>query len=578
MKDFFNILKHFFSVGDPVYLVIAVVIFLSAVALTVLHRKWRDDKNRLKLWRLLCFAPLGICAVHFAVFCTGEAWLDMLMYLYTLYLPALVILLWGQLGRWKYSYPVLALLANASALLIGIYFCIPSPYMANFTRKSYSEAFVSMCDYMEKHYVLAEWKEIDFDEIKAELLPKIEKAERENDPEAYYAAIEEFCWYMHDGHVGAGSYSDEYISSIFKNYNDYGFSMVTLDDGRTIAVNVEEDGEAYEAGIRHGVVITSWDGVPIDTARAEVRCVDISIPVASNEEIFQTIYLSATGGESVEVGFVDENGDEQTVTVHALPVSEDAKFAKGKRLRDTITMLDRRRDESENYSVKMLTDSCGYLRLSAESYSTFADMKGYLTGNHKEARELFRKNLRELRDQGMTCLVVDLRSNMGGYDTIGCALTDLFTTEGFVAESLGIYKDGEYVRLYDHCVVGDGEFADIQVVALTNMNCASAGDGTSLYLSRLPNVTLAGISDPCGCNQETGGYCFLPGGVAVMFPTGLILNEDGEPNIDTAADRVSRNPVEERIPLDEAAAKRIFVDKEDYELEWAIDFLESKEK
>ena len=51
---------------------------------------------------------------------------------------------------------------------------------------------------------------------------------------------------------------------------------------------------------------------------------------------------------------------------------------------------------------------------------------------------------------------------------------------------------------------------------------------------------------------------------------------NGDPNIDTRADRISRNPVEERIPLDYDAAMKIFRDKEDYELEWAIQYLEKR--
>lgn len=71
----------------------------------------------------------------------------------------------------------------------------------------------------------------------------------------------------------------------------------------------------------------------------------------------------------------------------------------------------------------------------------------------------------------------------------------------------------------------------------------------------------------------------LSGGVAAMgYPVGLVLNEDGEPNIDTGADRISRNPVEVRIPFDYDAAMRIFHDKEDYELDWAMQYLEQNAK
>ena len=175
----------------------------------------------------------------------------------------------------------------------------------------------------------------------------------------------------------------------------------------------------------------------------------------------------------------------------------------------------------------------------------------------------------------MEYLVVDLRNNMGGFDEIGCALCDLLTDQDWYGQGLGIRKNGQYTCVSDHGIHGTGEFADLPVVALTNYNCCSAGDGTALYLSKLPNVTLAGITDPNGCNQETGGVCVLSGGtVTVMYPVGLIMDETGVPNVDTRADRISRNPVEVRIPLDYDAAMQIFREKADYELDWAVRYLE----
>ncbi|MBR1864788.1 MAG: hypothetical protein IJ806_11965, partial [Ruminococcus sp.] len=96
------------------------------------------------------------------------------------------------------------------------------------------------------------------------------------------------------------------------------------------------------------------------------------------------------------------------------------------------------------------------------------------------------------------------------------------------------------------------------------------------YLSKLPNVTLAGITDPNGSNQETGGISVLAEGIVyVRYPIGLIMNGEGEPNIDTRADRISRDPVEVRIPLDYEGAMKIFHDNEDYELDWALEYLEN---
>ncbi len=54
------------------------------------------------------------------------------------------------------------------------------------------------------------------------------------------------------------------------------------------------------------------------------------------------------------------------------------------------------------------------------------------------------------------------------------------------------------------------------------------------------------------------------------------MNEKGEPNVDTNFERISRNPVEEHIPLDYDAALKIFRDKQDYELDWAVKYLEEQ--
>ena len=150
-------------------------------------------------------------------------------------------------------------------------------------------------------------------------------------------------------------------------------------------------------------------------------------------------------------------------------------------------------------------------------------------------------------------------------ELVALALPELLSDERQYCRGLGIRKNGKYSCVLDQYISGDGEFSDLKVVALTNFECISGGDAVSLYLSKLPNVTLAGITDPNGSGQETGGLCILSDGiVSVGYPTGLILDEKGELFNDTRADRLSRNAAEVRIPLDKAAAMSIFRDKKDY--------------
>ena len=58
-------------------------------------------------------------------------------------------------------------------------------------------------------------------------------------------------------------------------------------------------------------------------------------------------------------------------------------------------------------------------------------------------------------------------------------------------------------------------------------------------------------------------------------PWTVELDEEGNPNIDIDDTRKSRNPVDIKIPLNKENALKIF-NGEDYELEWAIDYLNKK--
>lgn len=78
--------------------------------------------------------------------------------------------------------------------------------------------------------------------------------------------------------------------------------------------------------------------------------------------------------------------------------------------------------KNEEYDYRMLSDNIGYLRVTEESTDYLSDTISYVTGNHSTAREMFREDLRELRAQGMTKLVIDIRNNAGGSDEISTVL------------------------------------------------------------------------------------------------------------------------------------------------------------
>ena len=572
MKNVFDSLRHIFATVNVTHIVWCVSILLTMLILAVLHHLWRDDTSKLRSWRLLCLIPMLICGIHAVKYVVGSPmFLGGFLVMYIIALLALIPMLFA---RRKIGYRIAAGVTGILSCLGGLYFCSTSPNIFNHTRESYTESFHSLVRDMDEHYVLKEWKEVDFSALEAKYMPMVEEAEREQSPGKFADAVMMFCNELHDGHVWVDTdFYDEDHRSFFTPH-DYGFATVKLDSGEVIAVCTDET--ANRLGIEDGTVITKWNGKPVLQA-AEEDVPDLGLSVKSNEELFDVMNLDLAGGDTLEVSFLNKKGDEQTVTLSDKGGAR-SKMEAMAAFRGLELPIDPNKLLEENFSTKMLDDKCGYLKVTAETMgSTFQDYAGYLTGDQKYARVMFREKLNDLRSQGMEYLVIDLRNNQGGFDEIACALCDLLTDKDWYGQGLGIRKDGKYTCVSDHGIHGTGEFSDLQVVALTNYQCGSAGDGLSLYLSRLPNVAVAGITDPGGYNQETGGISALSGGiVTVYFPTGLILNENGEPNIDTKPDRASRDPVEIHIPFDRDAAMKIFRDKEDYELEWAIQYLEKE--
>lgn len=570
MKTFFGSLYHIFYTANKVHITWCAVILLTMLLLAILHHRWRDDTKKLKIWRFLCLIPLLTVIVHFVIYAASFPLLAGTFLL--LYLIGILALIPIPFAKRKIGYPITASLVGIMSVLCGFYFSADAPNIGNYTNMSYTDSFRAMVQEMDEKYVLKEWKEVDFSALEAKYMPAVKEAEKEQNPTKFADAVTMFCNELHDGHVGAESSATSF------DRHEYGLTMIRLDSDEVIAVCTME--EVNKLGIEDGTVITKWNGKPVLQA-AQEDVMDNGFPVKANEDVLAVMALSGIGGKTVDVTFLDIDGEEQTVTLSDLGsfhTYHEASIAFSHEP-DIKTDEDIQAYIDQNFSTKMLTDKCGYLMLNAESLDDdlmeIKNIIGYLSGDQTFAREIFREKLRNLRSQGMEYLVIDLRNNMGGFDEIGCALCDLLTDEDWYGQGLGIRKNGQYICVSDHGIHGDGEFADLQVVALTNYGCASAGDGTAFYLSRLPNVTLAGITDPNGCNQETGGICVLTDGiVTVRYPTGLVLNEDVEPNVDTRSDRISRNPVEVRIPFDHDAAMKIFCDKEDYELDWAIQYLE----
>lgn len=550
-------LKYLLDTGDTLTLIISILFFVYLIVVIMISKKIKDNK----ILKILCIIPVMVSLIHFIIYTFGSAFLSILPFYLTIYIPAIIILFMPLVLKKKIVKKIYFSLAIIVCFICSL-LSIDSCKVANYTNKSLSDAYISLCDYLEENYVLSTWKKINYDKVKEEGLILIKEAEENNDIDKYYEALDNIVKLANDGHMGLSFYNTDYNYTIerIKEFNNYGLSLITLENGETIAVNTLDDLE-----IKDGDVITKWNNVPIKEAIDNV-VLPLDGGTIENTRIQKTFYLAGLGGKQVEVTYINSNNEEKVVTLNKIEGQLTTALTSFGILNHT---------KNEEYMYKMLNNDTGYLRVVSEETNVFSDTLAYLTGNHNHAREKFRKDLRFLKSQGMKKLVIDIRNNSGGFEEVATALTSLFTKEKMYAFSLGVYNDGKMEKVTDRYVYGDGEFSDLEIVVLTGMRCGSAGDGLSLYLSRLDNVTVAGISDPAGINQEVGGYVYMPKNAIITFPTGLILDEEGNPNIDIDETKVSRNPVDIKIPLTKESALKIF-NGEDYEIEWAIDYLNSK--
>lgn len=172
--------------------------------------------------------------------------------------------------------------------IIYLIYCVISLYpskVANYTRKSLSDSYIALCDYLEDNYALSKWKKIDYRKLKSDGLILVKQAEEMGDINKYYEALNNLVDSFHDEHMGLAFYNIDYNYNVekIKEFNDYGMSLITLDDGNTIAINVEDN-----LDIKEGDIVIKWDDIPIKEAIDKVS-LPITEGTIENEKIQKTI-------------------------------------------------------------------------------------------------------------------------------------------------------------------------------------------------------------------------------------------------------------------------------------------------
>ncbi len=384
----------------------------------------------------------------------------------------------------------------------------------DFSEDSYTEAFDKMFEIIRKEYAFngIEGKEPDWDALYEELKPRVEQAEKDKDPNAFYLALRDFTWAFKDGHVGldGGDYADQDFTQATDG--GYGFTIRELDDGRVMVIYVLENGPAAQAGIEVGAEVIAFNGEPIGEAIGKTQTYTIQSSDFAIRYQQARYLLRGKVGDTAEVTFKNPNGSEQTVTLTA--IAERQSFSRTSIYfgapTDTLLPVDTQIITQGNAQI-------GYIRIN----SNFDDLNLII--------RLFERALQQFEAREVAGIIIDMRYNGGGAN-LGLAgfLTDQEIQMGqleYYSEATGKF---EPEGLPEKVIPNENQYRFDKMVLLVGQACYSACELESYGFSQVPGMITVGQYPTGGVEAEVArGQFNLPEGFFLQVPTGRFTLPDG---------------------------------------------------
>lgn len=435
----------------------------------------------------------------------------------------------------------------------------------------YVKEFEKGFETMKEHYILTEHKRIDWEALYEKYLPQFEEVNVAHDEVGNYIVWKSFCEEFYDGHVYFQPKDEAVIELAGERMygNDYGLSLMNLENGQTVAVNVEEGSEVYKAGIKNGTIITLWDGKEPKNIAKEIEVAITSYPDKENEKFYEALLVAGIGGESVEITYLDEEGNEQIARVSKLG-------AYNVRLKETLEVL-HQGVAAGNLQWTAINENTACFRMKQMMY----DADTYSSGEYTKMQSEIREKLIELKEQGVTNLIIDLRSNAGGSPHMIMAIAALFAKEGehyYCNEGVWDTKTvsyqtqpdtGKYIPGGALYYYGEDLWKDGKIVILVNSESVSAADHFVAIMSELDNVTTMGFTKSNGSGQAVSGVELESG--SLSFSAIPVIDKKGNLFIDSDTSHEIGVDIDIKIPFDENAVKCLFEQDEDYIMKKALE-------
>ncbi len=419
--------------------------------------------------------------------------------------------------------------------------------LVDYSELSYTEAFDSLVDQLKNEYAFTEYKGIDWEALREAFRPEFVAADEDQDADRYLEALGRFALAIPDGHVSGPFLRDAFREAIL---GGIGLAVKELDDGRVLAVFLTEGGLAEQAGIERGAEILEVNGVPIGEHIGNVPLFQ-SFSTDHARRLEQVTYAMRFPLET-EVELVYRNpgaAASQTAQMTADFDPDSYNFWLEEDGRDGFELP---------VEFEVLDEGVGYVRI----YS-FSD-------NDLLTVQLWERMIREMKENDIPAIIVDMRQNGGGRGSLADNLAAYFFDEAFVLGNVAGYDEdrGEFYIDPDHedkfILPPDEELRYAgDVVVLVGPSCASACEFFSFDMTIDDRAMIVGQYPTAGLGGSVDEVA-MPEDEQFRFTQGRALGPDGEIHIEG----IGVVP-DVDVPVDEASV----LGDEDAVLQAAIRFL-----
>ncbi len=387
--------------------------------------------------------------------------------------------------------------------------------LVDYSEQTYTEAFNSLVDQLANEYAFTDYKELDWEALRSEFLPRFEAADEDGDDLEYQRALRDFAWSIPDGHVSGPFVGDDFREAVL---GGIGFAIHETDEQQSYVVFLTEGGPAEQVGIELEAEITAVNGVPMAEHISNTVSYFAPYSTSHSERLdLQQFSTRFPRGTEVSVSFINpESSTEQTVKLTASSELDSYNYWLDIAARDGFELP---------VEYELLDEGVGYV-----SIYSFSD-------NDLLSAQLWERMIREMKDNEVSAIIIDMRENGGGSGFLADALSAYFFDEELVTGNTG-YFDDERGEFYmdpedeDHLYLPSEDLRyDGQLVVLVGPECASACEFFSYNLTLNDRATIIGHYPTAGLGGSIDRVA-MPEDVEFTFTQGRAVDPDGNIHIE----------------------------------------------